>query len=175
VKYEGGNIMLCQNCERNEATTHIKRVVNGDTAEIHLCRECAAHLGYGDFFSGFGINLGELFGGLMEAGLPSPGEAKVIRCPKCGCSFEDIAREGKLGCAECYTTFYDKLLPSLQRIHGRIQHNGKVSEAAGSEVKKINMLEQLREELKKAIAEENFELAAKLRDQIKETEKEAQA
>jgi hypothetical protein len=53
--------MLCQNCERNEATTHIKKVVNGETAETHLCADCAAHLGYGDFFSGFGLNLGEIF------------------------------------------------------------------------------------------------------------------
>ena len=166
--------MLCQNCERNEATTHIKRVVNGETAETHLCADCAAHLGYGDFFSGFGLNLGEIFGSFAGA-LPAAGESKVIRCPKCGCSFEDIAREGKLGCAECYTTFYDKLLPSLQRIHGRIQHNGKVSETAGEENKKVSRLEQLREELNMAVAEQNFELAAKLRDEIRAIEKEGLA
>ena len=40
--------MLCQNCGKNEATTHIKQVINGDTAERHLCSECAEHLGYGD-------------------------------------------------------------------------------------------------------------------------------
>lgn len=164
--------MLCQNCEKHEATTHIKRVINGDTAETHLCPECAAHLGYGDIFSGFGLNLGELFSGLTETGLPAISGAKVMRCPKCGCSFEDIAREGKLGCAECYTTFYDKLLPSLQRIHGRIQHSGKVSESAGGEVVKAGKLEQLREDLKTAIANEDFEQAAKLRDEIKELEKE---
>ncbi|MEI6580400.1 MAG: UvrB/UvrC motif-containing protein [Eubacteriales bacterium] len=164
--------MLCQNCEKNEATTHIKRVINGDTAESHLCSDCAAHLGYGDFFSGFGLNIGDIFGGFLEAGLPGIGETNVKRCQKCGCSFEDIARDGKLGCAECYNTFYDKLLPSLQRIHGRIQHNGKMSDSCAEEVRKPNRLEQLREEIKTAIAEQNFELAAKLRDEIKEMEKE---
>ena len=49
--------MLCQNCGKNEATTHIKQVINGDTAERHLCSECAEHLGYGDAFSGFGLSL----------------------------------------------------------------------------------------------------------------------
>ena len=164
--------MLCQNCERNEATTHIKKVVNGETAETHLCADCAAHLGYGDFFSGFGLNLGEIFGSLSGA-LPAAGESKIVRCPKCGCSFEDIAREGKLGCAECYATFYDKLLPSLQRIHGRIQHSGKVSESAAEEVKNAGKLEQLREDMKAAVENEDFEQAAKLRDEIKELEKEA--
>lgn len=33
--------MLCQNCGKNEATTHIKQIVNGDMAESHLCAECA--------------------------------------------------------------------------------------------------------------------------------------
>ena len=47
--------MLCQNCGKNEATTHVKRVVNGDTTEMHLCQNCAEHLGYGDLFSGFGF------------------------------------------------------------------------------------------------------------------------
>lgn len=159
--------MVCQNCERSEATTHIKRLVNGDTAETHLCADCAAHLGYGDFFSGFGLNLGELFGGILENGLPEAKSAKTLRCSKCGCSFEDIVRDGKLGCAQCYTTFYDKLLPSLQRIHGRIEHNGKVSEIAEKSTKKKSRLEQLREDLNAAIEEQNFEQAAKLRDEIK--------
>ena len=162
--------MVCQNCERSEATTHIKRVVNGDTAETHLCADCATHLGYGDFFSGFGLNLGELFGGILDNGLPEYAQAKSVRCPKCGCSFEDIVRDGKLGCAQCYSTFYDKLLPSLQRIHGRIEHNGKISESASKETKQTGRLEQLREELATAIEEQNFEQAAKLRDEIKEME-----
>lgn len=159
--------MVCQNCERSEATTHIKRVVNGDTAETHLCADCATHLGYGDFFSGFGLNLGELFGGILENGLPEAKSAKALRCSKCGCSFEDIVRDGKLGCAQCYTTFYDKLLPSLQRIHGRIEHNGKVSKIAEKSTKKKSHLEKLREDLNAAIEEQNFEQAAKLRDEIK--------
>mgnify|MGYP002588164185 CR=1 FL=1 len=53
--------MLCQNCGKNEATTHIKQVINGDTAERHLCSECAEHLGYGDAFSGFGFDVAGLF------------------------------------------------------------------------------------------------------------------
>lgn len=162
--------MLCQNCEKSEATTHIKRVVNGDTAQTHLCADCAANLGYGDFFSGFGLNLGELFSGLSESGLSEYAQAKKVCCQKCSCTFEDIVRDGKLGCAQCYTAFYDKLLPSLQRIHGRIEHNGKISESAGKETKRTSRLGQLREDLKAAIDEQNFEQAAKLRDEIKEME-----
>lgn len=164
--------MLCQHCEKNEATTHIKRVVNGETAEMHLCPDCASYLGYGDFFSGFNLNLGEILGSFAQAGPALPGERAVKRCPKCGNAFDDIARSGKLGCAECYRTFYDRLLPSLQRIHGRICHSGKVSEASGEEIKKDRRVEQLREDLQKAVEEQDFELAAKLRDEIRDIEKE---
>ena len=74
--------MLCQNCGRNEATTHIKRVINGATSENHLCAECAGSLGYGDMFSGLGFSFGELLGGFLgEApALPSAAQQETRRC-----------------------------------------------------------------------------------------------
>ena len=57
--------MLCQNCGKNEATTHIKQIVNGDMAESHLCAECAKNLGYSDMLSGFGLDLSEFLGGFL--------------------------------------------------------------------------------------------------------------
>ena len=116
--------MLCQNCGKNEATTHIKQVINGDTAERHLCSECAEHLGYGDAFSGFSFDVAGLFGNFFGDAVHSLGAPrKVVRCPKCGSSFNDIVREGRVGCAECYKVFYNELKPSLQRIHGQIHHS----------------------------------------------------
>ena len=54
--------MICQNCNKNEANMHMKRIVNGRAAEVHLCSDCARFLGYGEAFSGFGLGLGELLG-----------------------------------------------------------------------------------------------------------------
>lgn len=169
--------MLCQNCGKYEATTHVKRVVNGDTTEMHLCSKCAAHLGYGDIFSGFGLNLDDFFGGFLGDTAAQLTAGNQKRCEKCGSTFEDIIKSGKLGCADCYRTFYDELLPSLQRIHGRIKHSGKkalnnieaVEEKA--EPKKENDLSSLKAELEQAVKEQNFEQAAVLRDKIKELEK----
>ena len=78
--------MLCQNCGKNEATTHIKQVINGDTAERHLCSECAEHLGYGDAFSGFGFDVAGLFGNFsaMQSPFARRTEAGGSGCPKCG-------------------------------------------------------------------------------------------
>lgn len=165
--------MLCQNCGKNEATTHIKQIINGDMAESHLCRDCAAHLGYSDVFSGFGLNLSEFFGGLLGDMAPRVSQGKTKRCEKCGASFEDIARDGMVGCADCYKTFYDKLLPSIQRIHGKIKHSGKVSantvEAPREETVE-EKVEKLKAQMNEAVAKQEFEQAAKIRDEIKALE-----
>ncbi len=165
--------MLCQNCGKNEATTHIKQIINGDMAESHLCSDCASHLGYSDMFSGFGINLSGLFGGLLGDMMPSISAGKSPRCPKCGTSFEEIVRSGKVGCADCYRTFYDKLLPSIQRIHGKIKHSGKVTNSAPvepAEETTEEKIEKLKAAMNEAVAKQEFETAAKIRDEIKALE-----
>ncbi len=172
--------MLCQNCGKREATTHIKRVVNGETSESHLCAECASSMGYTDVFSGWGMSLGDLLGGFLGESTQTSGQlSPALRCRKCGSSWQDIVRDGKVGCADCYRTFYDRLVPTLQRIHGRIQHTGKVSgnaQPSTSEPEKSE--EELREEqiaalraqMDEAVAAQDFEQAAKLRDEIRALE-----
>ncbi len=165
--------MLCQNCGKNEATTHIKQIINGDMAESHLCPDCASHLGYSDMFSGFGLNLSELFGGFLGDMMPSIAAGKTQRCEKCGSSFDEIVHSGRVGCADCYRTFYDKLLPSIQRIHGKIKHSGKVSTAAPAEPKietTEEKIEKLKAAMNDAVAKQDFESAAKIRDEIKALE-----
>lgn len=161
--------MLCQNCGKYEATTHMKRIINGEAAEAHLCSDCARALGYTDVFGGFGNSFTDLLGSFF--GEPQVGalSSRTLRCEKCGNTFNDIVNNGKLGCADCYTTFYDKLLPSLQRIHGKTRHEGKNPTIIKTEVKtQENTTENLEQELKKAIEEQNFERAAELRDKINE-------
>ncbi len=167
--------MLCQNCEKNEATTHIKRVVNGDTTQTHLCSECAKAMGYGDMFSGFGLSLDDFFGGFLGDTVQKQSLSTRIQCEKCGNTFSDIVNSGKLGCSHCYCVFYDKLLPSIQRIHGRIQHNGKQASkikatAQSIEKPQINPIEELKQQLADAIEKQEFEQAAVLRDRIKNLE-----
>ncbi len=169
--------MLCQNCGKHEATTHIKSVVNGEYTQLHLCTDCAGKLGYGDVFSGFGFDLGDFFGNFFSKPKANLPVSKTERCEKCGMSFEEIVKSGKIGCADCYEKFYDMLLPSIRRIHGKTQHNGKTAKASAvqPEVKektKEEIIEELKSEMKTAIEEQNFERAAEIRDRIKELEAE---
>lgn len=161
--------MLCQNCGKYDATTHVKRIINGEAAEAHLCTDCARALGYTDVFGGFGNTFSDLLGSFFGDPAKSTLTARTIRCEKCGNTFNDIVNSGKIGCADCYTTFYDKLLPSLQRIHGKTRHEGKVPNIRQAEnTTPQDSLIRLETELKEAIENQNFERAAILRDKINE-------
>ncbi len=161
--------MLCQNCGKYEATTHVKRIVNGEAAEAHLCSDCARMLGYEDVFGGFGNIFGSFLGSFLGDSGVSSLSARTLQCDKCGSTFNDIVESGKIGCAQCYKTFYDKLLPSLQRIHGKTRHEGKIPNriAVNEDSSKVQ-IEKLEEELKAAVESQNYETAALLRDKIKE-------
>lgn len=167
--------MLCQNCNKNEANTHIKQIVNGERTETHLCSDCANHLGYNDVFSDFDLNFNGFFGGLLGDMISPVLLGNVKRCEKCGSSYNDIVREGKVGCADCYRTFYDKLAPSIQRIHGKIHHTGKTGTAAAQEAVKekadnTEKIAGLKEDMDEAVKTQNFEEAARIRDEIKALE-----
>ncbi len=167
--------MKCQKCKKNEATTHIKRVVNGEYTEHILCSECAHAMGYDNVFD---FEMPDMFGGLLQSFFTGalPARSGASRCPECSSSYGDITDTGRVGCAKCYETFYNELLPSIRRIHGNTAHCGKVpqwAEKAKSEGKSQNPtkeIESLKSQLQKAVEEQNFELAAKLRDEIKEKE-----
>ena len=120
--------MLCQNCHLNDASVHLRRIVNGEAAEVHLCADCARSLGQGNLFGGFAFagtgKLGELLGGTDFSAVGN----RVVRCDVCGLSFDDIVRSSRPGCPNCYRVFYDKLLPSIQKMHGRALYRGSRGE-----------------------------------------------
>lgn len=165
---------------KNPATTHIKAIVNGALTEYDLCAECAREMGYNNFFKELNFDFGNLLGGFI--GSPAV-QGTAVRCPKCGASFAEITESGKIGCAECYKIFHDRLLPTIHRIHGTAKHKGKVPgtkalrimEPAGQmTVVTPSPIDAKRAELKAAIEAQNFERAAELRDEIREMEKGAQ-
>ena len=159
--------MLCDNCKKNTATTHIHSVVNGQVSDKYLCAGCAAKEGMGDM--GLNSMLASMFGDVLSL---NPGNA-LRRCKCCGSTFSDIAKSGKAGCPECYKTFFDEFLPYLKRVHGSVKHTGKaLSPAVDSAAQTGDTLEGLKEQLKTLIAEEKFEQAAVLRDKIREMEAE---
>jgi protein arginine kinase activator len=116
--------------------------------------------------------LGSVFGNVF-AMQPTPdlfsGEVPV--CPNCGLKFTDIGKSGKLGCGDCYQAFAEELQPSLKRIQGNVIHAGKIPLRNGERAAQRKRLGGMKQDLQDAIAAERYELAAEIRDQIKELEK----
>jgi protein arginine kinase activator len=166
--------MKCTHCHNNEANTHITKVINGKREEMHLCSECAEKLGVMDEFSFEPFSMDSFFGNLLGAGASALNSLTGIdRCGYCGSSFNDIINSGRVGCANCYDKFEDKLAPSIEKLHGRTKHVGKfvsytedAEETAENE--SVSEEEKLKAELKLAVQEQRFEDAAVIRDKINE-------
>lgn len=165
--------MLCQKCKKNEANTHVKSVVNGQYEEYMLCSQCAKEMGYTNLFSDMNSDFNSILGSFFSNALPARSE--TTRCESCGSTYHVIAKSGRVGCADCYSLFLSELMPSIRRIHGNTTHCGKRPNLINDDhvVEKADdkaEIDNLKEELQKAIEEQNFELAAKLRDEIREME-----
>lgn len=113
--------MLCQCCGKNPASTYVKIVSGGKVTKLALCSECARQLGCGNLFAGLGYRISDIVHEFFDGAT----EDDDVRCKCCGSSFSDIVRRGRVGCAECYTVFFDRLLPMIRQIHGSDVHRGK--------------------------------------------------
>lgn len=161
--------MLCQHCNERESTTHYKKIVNGIREEAYFCTTCAHRLGYDHLAAELGLGFGTILGNFLGASSSvSTSMAGVERCPQCGSSYNDVVSLGMVGCEQCYQMFYDKLIPSIENLHGRAVHRGKVAQQAYIKVKEaFTEQEKLERGLKAAIEKQDFELAAQLRDKLK--------
>jgi len=163
--------MLCDVCGKNPATVHLTEIIDDQMNELHLCEDCAREKSAA-MEQQFGLS--DLLAGMAEVSKPTTAkelETPAVKCPTCGLSYADFKKIGRLGCGECYTVFRKYLAPLLKRIHGSTQHTGKSpSNIPIKDTKKKTDIQELRLRLQKAIDEEAFEEAARLRDQIKEME-----
>ncbi len=170
--------MMCDKCQKKQATVHLTEIKNGVKTESHLCEDCAKAAGVDTGFPSFGgfwddsLPFGNLFGSFFH-----PSQTDVLtgrtaaRCPQCGASLNDLQRTGRLGCASCYDTFRPQLERTLKSIHGDTRHKGKLAKNAGADLLAKKELDSLKKQLSQAIADEAYEEAARLRDQIHQLEK----
>lgn len=160
--------MLCQLCQKNEATIEFTEIINDETIQLHLCEQCAHEKGI-EMEQHFSI--ADLLAGMGD--LTEGAEAREVaaKCPECGMTWYDFGKMGRLGCGECYKAFRQNLLPLLKRIHGSTRHTGKVKAGRICSTAKKPELQELRQKLRRAVEAEEFEDAAKIRDKIRELEK----
>jgi len=160
--------MLCDICKKNPATVHLTEIIDEQMNELHLCEDCARHKSAA-MEQQFGLS--DLLAGMADFEKPDKDEENVaVKCPNCNLTYADFKKVGRLGCGECYNAFRKYLAPLLKRIHGSNQHVGKSPFKEKTILKpgrKNTDLDGLKAQMQKAIQREDFEEAARLRDQIK--------
>ena len=174
--------MICQRCQKAQATVHIDEVTaffgagHGDNVieEHHLCETCAqdAELPH--------MEAPKLMGELWQflkigpqstlQGAPQGSPKAQLACGTCGLGLDELRRKGRVGCEDCYTTFDDYLEQLLERMHGATDHVGRIPGVDPRELERQRAVAEARDGLEAAIAAEDFERAAELRDRLIELE-----
>lgn len=183
--------MKCDQCE-NEATVHEVMIKGGKRHERHLCEQCAK--------AGGAVASAQTHAPITQlltdyittqtsgvgAPLAGPAPATVgTDCPGCGMTYAQFRHTGLLGCPSCYAVFEGQLGPLLARAHeGGTHHTGKsprrekTGESVGAGVAEraaVSVpdprLATLRRQLAEAVAAEQYEQAAGIRDQLAKLER----
>ncbi|HLR35179.1 MAG TPA: UvrB/UvrC motif-containing protein [Tissierellales bacterium] len=161
--------MLCQACEKNPATLHYTKVVNGEVTELHLCEECAKDHKELEFDTPFSFH--KFLTGLIDNIQDSPTQKEEdLVCKTCGMSYEKFKQVGKFSCPNCYDAFKDRLIPLFKEVHGHNSHIGKIPKRGGGIIGIKRELKVLKSQLDSLVKKEEFEKAAIVRDKIKELE-----
>lgn len=157
--------MLCQQCKKQTATVHLTDLVKGEKRERHLCEACASqegvivkqHVSVPDLLNSFLMS---------QSGAQ---ELARMRCPECGMTFMEFRSQGLLGCPNDYEVFGEALANVIERAQeGKTHHTGK----SPGQSMELNSIERervnLQRELSDAIANEDYERAAQVRDRLAE-------
>ncbi|HNQ24617.1 MAG TPA: UvrB/UvrC motif-containing protein [Phycisphaerae bacterium] len=166
--------LVCQRCKKARATVHITDTFP-QKREWHLCEECAGEEGIirKQEDEAFLEKTQSTTALLQEFLKHKSAGSKLdnVTCEHCGITFREFKQQGLLGCPQDYTTFREMLTALVERAHeGATQHVGKVPVRADTTTQKRLTLTRLRRELQEALKCENYELAARVRDQISELE-----
>ena len=158
--------MQCSICKEKAASVHLTQIVGDKMQKLDLCEDCAKAKGVNDpaSFAMADIMLG--LGAAQE--LEQSVGGVEVKCPRCGFTQADFKKSGRLGCPECYKTFAEGLAGLLKTMHKGTRHVGKAPEALRQSRENSDRLKSLQKKLSKAIESEDFELAANLRDEIKQ-------
>jgi protein arginine kinase activator len=185
IKNGGGLEMLCEKCKVREANIRYTEVINGVASEHNLCSQCAREMDFGQHSGLAGLfdsdyPIGKILSQLLGRGAREEEnqtrELENLVCPTCNTSYVDLVKNSEFGCPDCYRMFDLLIGDKLKQLHGSDRHTGKCP--AGSEsLEQEDILEKpisteeeiqiLRSRIQEAIAEEDYEAAARYRDEIR--------
>lgn len=157
--------MTCERCP-HEASIHLTETVDGRRREVHLCADCARKAGLAPTADAPSLPLGAVLESLILAKVGElVGDLAQRSCPACGLKYMEYRGEGRFGCPHDYRTFEAGLVPWLRRAQGATRHVGKLPRRSGGSDADRRLM--LRARLRQAVAREDYEEAARLRDQLR--------
>lgn len=166
-------VTICGNCRKAQATIHLTDIrPSGEKIELHLCERCAEE--HGVILKPSVSHTEQVAAFLMTKGAAA--EIGQLTCEHCGMSYVEFRNQGLLGCPHDYDSFGKPLAQMIEKAHdGATHHVGKRSPtttAAASSIaqRPTNDLRRLKKMLQEAVAAEDYERAAELRDRIREAE-----
>jgi protein arginine kinase activator len=165
--------MECGDCEKAKGV-HLTKIVDGQLESLHVCADCPklgleAHLSPNDPSLSAQFSLSAFLSGIGSAkARPATPAAEVLVCQACGLTFAEFRQTGRLGCHHDYEAFESGLTRLLRKIHGGTKHVGRAPRRIGERLARKEAASALEAQLKEAIAQEDYERAATLRDQLRE-------
>ncbi|MGN0794006.1 MAG: UvrB/UvrC motif-containing protein [Aristaeellaceae bacterium] len=158
----------CEECGVNEACYTVSVMMGGEITQRHLCADCMARMNMNLATGNIKHLLSTILSaitGKSEAAEEAPREDVV--CERCQTTLSQFTKSGRLGCPACYRAFREQLTPMLQQIHGRVEHAGRKPLDTVEAQRSRTRHEELQRQLEEAVAQEAFERAAALRDQLR--------
>jgi protein arginine kinase activator len=159
--------MLCQVCHAAEATVHLIETVNNKQLSLQICETCAQKKHLGELISKPAMAIHELLASILQLGAAQEPNAPDLKCPNCGLEYSRFTQVGRFGCPGCYDAFKERLLPLLRQFHQAEEHHGRQTRRTHSERAEIAGIKL---KIREAVAHEDYEAAARLRDHIKHLE-----
>ncbi|MDD4182719.1 MAG: UvrB/UvrC motif-containing protein [Candidatus Omnitrophica bacterium] len=157
--------MLCDICHKNIATVHLTEIINDKVVEMHICQNCTK-IKTQELKDN--LTIPELLTGLMDTA-ETPKKEISLKCPFCGLTYADFKKKARLGCGRCYSVFKVQILPLLKKIHGSLTYAGKSAVRAQKD-SLPGSVKELKTRLERAVKLEEYEEAARLRDELKKLE-----
>jgi protein arginine kinase activator len=187
--------MLCEKCKTREANVQLTQMINGEVTTHHYCMKCAGMMNIVNSPMLDDFPLAKMLAGLLsmqETDDTDTAEYMDIECPTCHTKYSDIASDSKFGCPDCYDVFDPLISDTIKQLQGSDHHKGDAAASAAQDeiqesvkadiardimppamdTEKMEKLMELRRKLKVALADEEYEEAAKYRDEIRELESE---
>jgi protein arginine kinase activator len=159
--------MKCECCHQKEATIHLTQVIESETKKLNLCQECALESGI-DLNSPISITDVLLGLGAQPQTLDRSAETAFdLSCSRCQMTRTEFKKRARVGCPECYNAFMGELNALTKAMHPGNQHIGKIPARQGNEARITAQVAALQKDIETAIAKEQYEMAANIRDKIR--------